>query len=182
MSKKGYWDQYVNTDKEKKPVKKTRSEKKEKTEEKPVKKRKEEKKESSGGESITVKITPELEDVDESILLSVDYDGKLKKAYCRLYDIKTNKIIFWYDNTNHLPYFLTDLAIEELDASFPEIRRHGGFVNYQSLKKYDLITDEPKDMVKIIVTDPLAVGGGRNSIREVLPENNFEAFIFYSFN
>ncbi|MHA1271131.1 MAG: DNA-directed DNA polymerase I [Candidatus Helarchaeota archaeon] len=120
-----------------------------------------------------------IEDADNALLLAVDYDGKRKSAYCRLYDLQSKSIIIWYDTTNHKPYLLTDLKIEELNNEYPEIKNHKGFSEFQKVKKYDLIIDQLKEMVKIITEDPLSVGGGKNSIREYIKDNSFEATILY---
>ncbi len=57
-------------------------------------------------------------EVDEAVslvyLLSVEYDGKARKAKLRLLDTSTQRLIEIYDWTGHKPYLLTDLSPEEL--------------------------------------------------------------------
>jgi DNA polymerase I len=129
--------------------------------------------------TVKVEQEDELDDIHRALLLSVDYDGNNKLAYCSLYDLDTKSLNFWYDNTNHRPYLLTDLTENELNSNYPKIKNHNGFYDFHPLKKYDLIKDETKDMVKVIAQDPLSIGGRRNSIRELLDGHDFEATIKY---
>lgn len=102
-----------------------------------------------------------------SFLLSVDYAGNKKKAIARLYEPKSKKIYFWFDNTNHQPYCFSDLpkqAIEQIRA----IVSHPGFIRLEEVDVYDLLRDQKIGMTKIIADDPLSIGGRPNSIREKL--------------
>ncbi|MHA1248844.1 MAG: DNA-directed DNA polymerase I [Candidatus Helarchaeota archaeon] len=178
MSNKGGLDLFIKYNKGKKSEIKT--ENKEINKQENLKKQDNKQKEAQNKKvSNKVKVNEEVKDVDQALLLSVDYDGKSKLAFCRLYDLKTQSIIFWFDNTGHKPYLLTDLSIEELDSKYQKIREHRGFLEYQPIKKYDLIIDKPKDMVKIVADDPLSVGGSRNSIRELIKDHHFESAILY---
>ncbi|MHA1787660.1 MAG: DNA-directed DNA polymerase I [Candidatus Helarchaeota archaeon] len=138
-----------------------------------------EEKPKKGDKEVKTKVVEDLIGVDKALLLSVDYDGKMKSAFCRLYDLKTRKINFWYDTTNHKPYLLTDLGLDVLNSEYPQIKRHKGFIKFQPIKKFDLITDQLKEMVKIITEDPLSVGGSKDSIREYIKDHSFEATILY---
>ena len=48
-----------------------------------------------------------VEDLDRGLLLDVDYDGGLNKAYCKFYDLDTDEIKIWIDTTDHEPYCLS---------------------------------------------------------------------------
>lgn len=43
------------------------------------------------------------------ILLSVSYSGEAKRALLKLYDLERKVIHFWYDDSGHRPYCLTDM-------------------------------------------------------------------------
>ncbi|MBD3229281.1 MAG: DNA-directed DNA polymerase I [Candidatus Lokiarchaeota archaeon] len=178
MSRKASLDSYIdfqeNTEKEEK---KSKEEKTIKKREKKPKKKKKIKKEKEKKKDLDIKT--ETKDIEKCLLLSVDYDGTNRLGYCRLYDLSSRKLIFWYDNSDHKPYLLTDLSIKELNQKYPEIKNHKGFIDYKELKKYDLITDQLKDMVKVIADDPLSIGGRQDSIREHLEDHSFEATIVY---
>jgi DNA polymerase I len=50
------------------------------------------------------------ENLPPSYFVSASYDGHLKKAVIKLYEPQSGKIYFWYDNTGHKPYCLTNLS------------------------------------------------------------------------
>ncbi|MEM1537888.1 MAG: DNA-directed DNA polymerase I [Candidatus Nezhaarchaeales archaeon] len=102
-------------------------------------------------------------------LLSVSYNGRVGKALIKLYDPEKGKIYFWYDNTGHKPYCLTNASIDELRVN-PAIIGYEGYDHLEAVKKYDPLKDEEVTMTKIVVNNPLAIGGGpKGGIRELLP-------------
>lgn len=106
-------------------------------------------------------------------LLSVVYDSRKRKALVKLYDPQTHDIIFWYDNTGHLPYFLTDLPpdkVQEID----KIVNHPSFDHVEVVEKYDLLKDTKVRMTKIVMKEPKSVG----TVREYVPKA-WEAHIKY---
>ncbi|RLE53465.1 MAG: type B DNA-directed DNA polymerase, partial [Candidatus Methanomethylicota archaeon] len=132
------------------------------------------------GELEAVEVIPfEVEQPTETgpcILLSVLYDGSKGKALCKLYDPENNKVYFWYDNTGHKPYCLSDLPPEKIKR-LPVVT-HPGFRRVEVVEKYDPLSDKIVKMSKIIAEDPLSIGGGHRSIRELLPKA-WEARIRY---
>ena len=110
------------------------------------------------------------------ILLSVSYDGSKGKALCKLYDPEKRKIYFWYDNTGHKPYCLSDLPPEKI-KKLPVVT-HPGYRRIEVVEKYDPLSDRVVKMSKIIAEDPLSIGGSPKSIRELLPKA-WEAKIKY---
>ncbi len=110
------------------------------------------------------------------ILLSVLFDGSKGKALCKLYDPENNKIYFWYDNTGHKPYCLSDLPPEKVKR-LPVVT-HPGFRRVEVVEKYDPLSGRIVKMSKIIAEDPLSIGGGHKSIRDLLPKA-WEARIRY---
>ncbi|MGD0424993.1 MAG: hypothetical protein ABSA92_16295, partial [Candidatus Bathyarchaeia archaeon] len=53
-------------------------------------------------------------DFPPSYLISIGYDGSLKKCFLRLYDPSSHKIHFWYDDTGHKPYCFSKQSLLEL--------------------------------------------------------------------
>lgn len=115
----------------------------------------------------------------QSVLLSVRYDGDSGKAFVKLYDPDKKQLYFWYDNTGHLPYCLTDISPQDIKKSHLDIMNHPGFKDLQVVEKYDLLRDRKVAVTKIETSDPLAVGGREDSIRELIPDNVWEAKIPY---
>ncbi|WP_306464050.1 DNA-directed DNA polymerase I [Thermocladium modestius] len=113
-----------------------------------------------------------------SMLLSVIYDGKSGKALAKLYDFVNDKIYFWYDNTGHRSYLLTDIPPREIIAKHKEIIGHKGFSHMEVVKKFDPLELKEKTFTKIYAKDPLSIGGRGNSIRERL-QRTWEAKIKY---
>jgi DNA polymerase I len=109
--------------------------------------------------------------------LSVFYNGDLRKAGVKLYQPDSRQISFWYDTTNHLPYCLSTLPVSQLE-SVREITDHPGFDHFESVQKFDALTDTMRTMTKIVAKDPRSIGGSVNSIRERLSEA-WEARIRY---
>ncbi len=111
------------------------------------------------------------------LLLSVGYHGEKNCAYVRLYDPESRKLYWWYDNTDHHPYCLSDLSIDDLKKN-SKLMSHSGLLGFEEVEKYDLLHDRKVRMTKILGKNPLAIGGRSGSIRELLP-NAWEAKIQY---
>lgn len=115
---------------------------------------------------------------DVCYLLSVSYSGKAGRALAKLYDPARGCIYFWYDNTGHKPYCLTDLLAEGVRKLYNVIT-HEGFDHLEEVVKYDPLTGSRVTMTKVVAKDPLSIGGGpRKAIRDLLPAA-WEAHIKY---
>ncbi len=122
-------------------------------------------------ESVSFEIRGETPSISPpAIVLSVTYDGKAGKALVKLYDPVNDKIYFWYDNTGHRPYLLTDIDPIDIVTKFPRVIQHKGFSHIELVKKYDALNDREVVMTKICAKDPLSIGGARESIRDILPK------------
>ena len=112
-------------------------------------------------------------------LLSVTYSGAKAKALVKLYDHRTGKVIFWYDNTGHQPYCLTDLSVGEV-LNDRNITAHPGFDRKatREVEKLDLLHDKKIKMTKVVAKDPLSIGGAGRNLRDIL-ENSWEDNIRY---
>jgi len=115
----------------------------------------------------------EAEEGKTYFLLQVDYDGKKGKAVCKLYDKITGKIYTLYDNTNHKPYFLTDIEPDKV-SKIPKIVRDPSFDHIELVQKIDPYTGKYIKLTKVVTKDPLAVRRMRNSVPKA-----FEAHIKY---
>jgi DNA polymerase I len=114
------------------------------------------------------------------ILLDVEYDGQKGLAKVKLYNPSSMKIYEWLDNTEHHPYCLTDYSPSEL-SKLKDVVEHKGFLKLEETSKFILLHDKEQQLVSIVASDPLAIGGRRDSIREKLGrEHSWEADIRYT--
>lgn len=108
--------------------------------------------------------------IPPSIVLSVTYDGAEGKALVKLYDPQSDTVYYWYDNTRHRPYLITDVPPEVIAEKYPDVLKHPGFSHLEVVSKYDALADRTVQLTKVYAKDPLSIGGGRRSIRELLPK------------
>lgn len=111
-----------------------------------------------------------VEDVTSSmppaLLVSASYDGFKKCAVLKFYEPKSQTLKLWYDNTGHKPYCYSKLDPEELKF----LSDRTDVLKLEKVQRKDLLKDRMIDMTKIIVTDPLAIGGTQTdkSIRNTM--------------
>ncbi len=106
-----------------------------------------------------------------SYFVSAAYDGRQKKAVIKLYEPTEGKIYFWYDNTGHKPYCLTNLSQYELEK-MDRVVKHEGFDHLETVGLFDALADRKVTVTKIVANDPLAIGGRpANSIRDIIPQD-----------
>ena len=111
-------------------------------------------------------------------LLSAGYDGKKEKAFLKLYDSEFQKVFLWYDNTGHLPYCISKTPIKELKGN-RRLLKYPGFIRLEEEKRLDTLNDEKIVVTKVIASNPLAIGGGRGGIRNLLDEAWESKIIYY---
>ncbi|MDG6985977.1 MAG: DNA-directed DNA polymerase I [Nitrososphaerota archaeon] len=109
-------------------------------------------------------LTKPTDDIDESLLASATYDGNTRKAILKLYDQKAGRFWLWEDNTGHRPYCYTKLPMEELE----KVQRRKDVIGIEEVERVDLLNDSTVKVRKIVTTDPLAIGGGNDSIRDAI--------------
>src|SRR6267378_2417447 len=119
--------------------------------------------------------------LEDSFLVGAGYDGQRRAAYLKLYEPKTHKIHFWYDNTNHTSYCLSKEPIKKLEK-IKELVQHYGFLRFEESKKYDALEEKVIPVTIIYARDPLSIGGRTNSIRDIKGVNAYEADIHYVLN
>jgi DNA polymerase I len=115
---------------------------------------------------------PEVpKDLPPSYFVSATYDGEKKAACIKLYEPKSEKIYFWYDNTGHKPYLLTNLSPIELEK-IGRVVSHPGYDHCELVEKYDPFLDRKVTLTKVVAKDPLAIGGRpRGCLRDIIPED-----------
>ncbi len=107
--------------------------------------------------------------LSSSYFVSATYDGVKKVACIKLYEPKSKKIYFWYDTTGHKPYCLTNIEPNEL-KKINRLTSHPGFDHFERIKKYDPLMNKEVVITKVVVNDPLAIGGhSSGSIRNIIP-------------
>ncbi|MEM4657481.1 MAG: DNA polymerase domain-containing protein, partial [Candidatus Methanosuratincola sp.] len=118
-------------------------------------------------------------DTGSCVLLSVSYSGNRGRALAKLYDVERGRVVFWYDNTGHQPYLLTDMSLDELLSS--EAASHQGFDpgGCREVEKHDLLQDKVVRMTKVAAKDPTSIGGRGTGIRDLLGERSWEDRIRY---
>ena len=115
---------------------------------------------------VSVAETDKINSMPASMLISATYDNISKSAVLKFYEPKSEKLFLWKDEINHKPYCYSRLAPEELDF----LQERDDILEIKTVKRYDLIKDKEIDMSKIVVADPLAIGGttGDKSIRNII--------------
>jgi len=108
-------------------------------------------------------LTKPVVDLDEGLLTSATYDGDLRLAVLKFYDTKQGRFWLWRDNTGHKPYCYSRQTKEELEGLK---RSRRDVIDIVDEERRDLLNDATVMVRKIITTDPLAIGGGTDSIRD----------------
>jgi DNA polymerase I len=104
-------------------------------------------------------------------IVSATYDGKSRRALIKLYEPVSGEIYFWYDNTGHQPYCLTNLSQYELER-ISRVTHHEGFDRIEIVEKIDPLTEKKVCVTEILTKDPLAIGGRPSGcIRDIIPED-----------
>ncbi|TLX68611.1 MAG: DNA-directed DNA polymerase I [Thaumarchaeota archaeon] len=101
-----------------------------------------------------------------ALLVSATYDSQKKSAVLKFYEPESKKILLWTDNTGHKPYCYSKLDPEDL--KFLSDRKD--VLELKKTEKIDLLKDKPINVTKILVADPLAIGGTQTdkSIRNII--------------
>ncbi|MGQ9623982.1 MAG: DNA-directed DNA polymerase I [Candidatus Bathycorpusculaceae bacterium] len=114
---------------------------------------------------------PLTENLPPSYFVSATYDGRAGKALIKLYEPVSGQIYFWYDNTGHKPYCLTNLSPYELEK-IDNLTKHPGFDHFELEERFDPLQDKMVKVTKIVAKDPLAIGGRpKGCIRDIIPED-----------
>jgi DNA polymerase, archaea type len=125
--------------------------------------------------------TPSVpQDLSESYFIGTGYDGERRAVYLKLYEPKSQKIHFWYDNTGHLPYCLSKDSQKSLEKN-QSLVRHPGFLRFQQSTRFDALQGQEIPVTMIYARDPLSIGGRPSGcIRDIIKA--WEADIRYTEN
>ena len=110
-----------------------------------------------------------ITDMPSAMLVSATYDAPSKSAVLKFYEPSSQNIILWKDATGHKPYCYSILSPDEIRA---ELGPRSDVLAIESTTRRDLAEDKEITVSKIVVDDPLAIGGtaGSKSIRNVLAD------------
>lgn len=109
----------------------------------------------------------ETDQMPPSMLVSATYDSATKSAVLKFYNSESQKIIHWRDKTGHKPYCYTKM--EPADV-YNILGKRPDVISVESVNRKDLAQDRTVSVSKIVVEDPLAIGGvaGSKSIRNIM--------------
>ena len=101
-----------------------------------------------------------------ALLVSATYDSQKKAAVLKFYEPVSQKVLLWTDNTDHKPYCYSKLDPEELKF----LSERKDVLRLEKTEKQDLLKDRTIQVTKIVVADPLAIGGTQTdkSIRNII--------------
>jgi len=119
-------------------------------------------------------LTAHTSNLEPSILVSAEYDGDLRRVILKFYSPNSQRVLSWQDNTGHRPYCLSK---EPPDSLRRVLGHRTDVLDIVVVEKIDPFTGAPLLMSKVIVTDPLAIGGAERGIRDVIQA--YEADIKY---
>ena len=106
--------------------------------------------------------TREVKELGPSVLISATYDGDRRVAQLKFYEPTSNQVYLWSDTSGHKPHCFSKLPVSELEFLKKE---RTSILEIVPVKKRDLIQDKEISVSKIVTTDPLAIGGQDNSLR-----------------
>ena len=118
-----------------------------------------------------------ISEMPPSMLVSATYDAPSKSAVLKFYEPQSQRIILWKDTTGHKPYCYSNLTPDEIHS---QLGPRSDVLSIETTTRLDLAGDKSITVSKIVVDDPLAIGGtaSSKSIRNVLA-NTWESDIKY---
>ena len=100
------------------------------------------------------------EDMPYGLLISATYNSRKNAAILKFYDPVSQKIFLWTDKSGHKPYCYSKLSPDEIPT---EISERDDVIDIKQVKLLDILHDKPINVSKILVKDPLAIGGTQTS-------------------
>jgi DNA polymerase elongation subunit (family B) len=110
-------------------------------------------------------LTAECKELGPSILVSATYDGERRVAVLKFYEPSSERVYLWSDHSGHKPHCISKLPVSDLLYLKKE---RSNILDIIPIKKRDLIHDKEITVSKIITSDPLAIGGQENSLRNAI--------------
>jgi len=100
------------------------------------------------------------ENMPYGLLISATYDIRKNAAILKFYEPVSQRIFLWADKSGHKPYCYSNLSPDEIPT---EISERDDVIEIKQVKLMDTLHDKPIDVSKILVQDPLAIGGTQTS-------------------
>jgi len=100
------------------------------------------------------------ENMPYGLLISATYNIQKHAAILKFYEPVSQRIFLWADKSGHKPYCYSKLSSDEIPT---EISERDDVLDIKQVKMLDILHDKPIDVSKILVQDPLAIGGTQTS-------------------
>jgi len=100
------------------------------------------------------------ENMPYGLLISATYNSQKNAAILKFYEPVSKRIFLWTDKSGHKPYCYSKLSPDEIPT---EISERDDVIEIKQVKLLDILHDKPIDVSKILVKDPLAIGGTQTS-------------------
>nr|AIF16042.1 DNA polymerase I (DPA, polB1) [uncultured marine thaumarchaeote KM3_72_D04] len=100
------------------------------------------------------------ENMPYGLLISAAYNSRKNAAILKFYEPVSQKIFLWADKSGHKPYCYSKLSPDEIPT---EISERDDVIEIKQVKLLDILNDKPIYVSKILVKDPLAIGGTQTS-------------------
>ena len=100
------------------------------------------------------------ENMPYGLLISATYNIQKHAAILKFYEPVSQRIFLWADKSGHKPYCYSKLSPDEIPT---EISERDDVLDIKQVKLLDILHDKPIDVSKILVQDPLAIGGTQTS-------------------
>jgi len=100
------------------------------------------------------------ENMPYGLLISATYDIRKNAAILKFYEPVSQRIFLWADKSGHKPYCYSKLSPDEIPT---EISERDDVIDIKQVKLLDILHDKQIDVSKILVKDPLAIGGTQTS-------------------
>jgi len=94
------------------------------------------------------------------LLISATYNIQKHAAILKFYEPVSQRIFLWADKSGHKPYCYSKLSPDEIPT---EISERDDVIDIKQVKLMDVLHDKPINVSKILVRDPLAIGGTQTS-------------------
>jgi len=100
------------------------------------------------------------ENMPYGLLISATYNSQKNAAILKFYEPVSQRIFLWADKSGHKPYCYSKLSPDEIPT---EIAERDDVIDIKQVKMLDILHDKPIVVSKILVKDPLAIGGTQTS-------------------
>jgi len=101
-----------------------------------------------------------MENMPYGLLISATYNSQKNAVILKFYEPVSQRIFLWADKSGHNPYCYSKLSPDEIPT---EISERDDVIEIKQVKLLDILHDKPIDVSKILVQDPLAIGGTQTS-------------------